>query len=111
MTKIISLSVTVMLLLFACKDLVGKTVSPLITQEQNENYYEAFYALQENIVNENFQFEDKGYPFRKATNEEMKAFYDVVGNVPVWVNEDGMNIHSWTFLEELKSAGDHGLIP
>lgn len=111
MTKIISLTTILIMVLFSCKNRAGKTLSPEITSEQIENYYDAFYILQEDISKGNFNFIDKGYPFRKANQEDMVSFYRIVGNVPVWLNEDGMNIHTWNFLEELKNADSHGLIP
>lgn len=111
MTKEFILILVLTLLSFSCKEKNENTVSPEITVEQQENFYEAYYRLQATIPKKDYQFSDKGYPFRKASKADMYAFYKIVGNHPVWLNEDGINIHTWTFLEELKSADQHGLFP
>src|SRR5690606_7584291 len=99
------------MLLFSCKDRAGKTLSPEITAEQMENYFDAFYKLQEDISKGNFNFVDKGYPFRKTNQQDMVNFYRIVDNVPLCLNEDGMHVYTWNFLDELKDDDQHGLVP
>ena len=111
MTRTILLILVATLLIYSCKERNENTVSPQITADQQENYYEAFYRLQKDIPKHEYNFSDKGYPFRKASKSDMQAFYEVIGNHPVWLNADGINIHTWTFLEELKTADKHGLFP
>ena len=49
-------------------------------------------------------------PFDVATAEAIEKAYELRGNVPVWVDDNGYNDKAKKVIEELKRAGDWGLL-